>query len=234
MPDQKCVLVVDDDPAIAAGLQTHFERAGYAVLSASSGPAALSRLADGPDVIVLDLMLPGLDGYEVCRRVRTREHYVPIVMLTARDESQDKVRGLELGADAYMTKPFEPQELLATVKAVLRTLNVRTTAQTGPLVNGDLHLWPGEGRVERDGQPLNLTPMEFRLLEHLVRRPGQVFGRETLLREIWGYAFEGDTRTVDVHVQRLRSKLEPDPAQPVYIRTVRGFGYQLTTVDEGR
>ncbi len=228
MSAAKRVLIVDDDPAIVAGLRTHFERAGYGVLTASSGPAALSRLAEGPDVIVLDLMLPGLDGYEVCRRVRARTLYVPIVMLTARDESDDKVRGLELGADAYMTKPFEPKELLATVNAVLRTLSVRLVPSSGPLVCGSLRLWPGEGRVERDGERLSLTPMEFRLLEHLVRHPGQVFGRETLLRELWGYEFEGDTRTVDVHVQRLRAKLEPDPAEPVYIRTVRGFGYQLT------
>lgn len=229
----KRILLVDDEPAITSALAVLFERSGYEVMVADNGRSALNFLADNPDLVVLDIMMPGMDGYEVTRRIRQRPSYVPILMLTAKDTSLDKVTGLELGADAYLTKPFEPGELLAQVRALFRLLAQSESVVDAerPLLCGPLTLWPEQHRVERNGQAIELTPKEFALLHLFMRRPGYVFGRETLLREVWGYEYLGDSRTVDVHIQRLRAKIEADSSQPQFLHTVRGFGYRLVAVD---
>lgn len=230
----KRILIVDDERSITSALSSLFSQAGYETRLAYTGPEALNALDWKPDLIILDIMLPGLDGYEVCRQIRRSEIYIPIVMLTARDESSDKILGLELGADVYLTKPFEPGELLAQVRALFRTLE-RTHSAEGekPLLVGGLRLWESQHRAELAGRPLDLTATEFTLLLAFMRRPGRVLGRETLLREVWGHDYLGDSRMVDVHINRLRAKLEPDPANPQLITTVRGFGYRLSEPTEG-
>jgi DNA-binding response OmpR family regulator len=233
MQSKKNILIVDDDHAITEALQSLFTRAGYEISLARSGWEALAKLEHKPDLIILDLMLPGLDGYEVCRQIREAERYFPILMLTAKDEVSDKVKGLELGADAYLVKPFEPSELVAQVRALFRTVETKSpSGAERPITCGPIELWEGQHRVIIAGTEIELTPKEFELLSFLLRHKGQVIGRETLLREIWGYAFEGDSRTVDVHIQRLRSKIESDPVAPRFIQTVRGFGYRLVAPDE--
>ena len=225
----KRILLVDDEQAITSALSLLFERTGYEVMVADNGRSALQHLTDNPDLVVLDIMMPEMDGFEVARQIRERPSYIPILMLTAKDTSLDKVTGLELGADAYLTKPFEPGELLAQVRALFRLMAKGGREEEGerPLLCGPLTLWTDQHRVERDGQPVELTPKEFALLERFMRRPGYVFGRETLLREVWGYEYLGDSRTVDVHIQRLRAKIETDSSHPQLIHTVRGFGYRL-------
>jgi two-component system alkaline phosphatase synthesis response regulator PhoP len=224
----KHILVVDDDQTITRGLTSLFSQAGYLVRSAASGPQALEMLAPLPDLVVLDLILPEMDGYEVCRHIRRQPAYIPILMLTARDQSSDKILGLELGADVYVTKPFEPHELLAQVRALFRTLEGRERdAAEHPLTCGPIQVFESQHHVMVNGQAIELTPKEYELLCFFVRQPGRIFGRETLLREIWGYQFEGDSRVVDVTVQRLRAKIEADPAHPTLLHTVRGFGYRL-------
>ena len=229
----KRILLVDDELSITSALSLLFERSGYEVIVAGNGRTALQRLNDNPDLVVLDIMMPGMDGFEVARRIRERPSYIPILMLTARDTSLDKVTGLELGADAYLTKPFAPGELLAQVRALFRLLAKGGLAVDAarPLLGGPLTLWTEQHRVELAGQAVELTPKEFALLELFMRRPGTVFGRETLLREVWGYEYLGDSRTVDVHIQRLRAKIEDDSSQPQILHTVRGFGYRLVAVD---
>ena len=229
----KRILLVDDELSITSALSLLFERSGYEVIVAGNGRTALQRLNDNPDLVVLDIMMPGMDGFEVARRIRERPSYIPILMLTARDTSLDKVTGLELGADAYLTKPFAPSELLAQVRALFRLVAKGGPAVDAarPLLCGPLTLWTEQHRVELAGQAVELTPKEFALLELFMRRPGTVFGRETLLREVWGYEYLGDSRTVDVHIQRLRAKIEDDSSQPQILHTVRGFGYRLVAVD---
>jgi DNA-binding response OmpR family regulator len=228
----KHILIMDDDPAITNGLSLLFELAGYRVSVADSGEDALNHLEPRSDLIVLDILLPGMDGYAVCRKIREMPDHPPILMLTARDDSRDKVLGLELGADVYLTKPFQPAELLAQVRALFRLLETKThSPEDRPLTCGPLRVWEGQHRVELASVEVQLTPIEFELLKFFMRQPGHVFGRETLLRQIWGYDFEGDSRTVDVHVQRLRTKIEDHPSQPHLLQTVRGFGYRL--VDPG-
>ena len=231
----KRILIVDDEPSITTAVSAILKQAGYETETAATGQEALLALAQSPapDLLILDLMLPDIDGYELCRRLRKRPFYLPILMLTARDSDWEKGVGLELGADAYMTKPFEPATLLAQVRAIFRLIEQQTAlAQTGleewPLICGPLHLWEKGRRAQLSSQPLDLTPKEFDLLRYLMRQPGRVVGRETLLRQVWGYDYAEDSRTVDVHVQRLRSKIETDPANPGLLRTVRGFGYCLT------
>ena len=225
----KRILLVDDEPAITSALTVLFERTGYEVVVAHTGQQAVAQLVEQPDLMVLDVNLPDMDGFAVCQRVREQTTYVPILMLTARDSSLDKVTGLELGADAYLTKPFAPGELLAQVRALFRLLaQKQTTADLErPLICGPLQLWAAQHRVLRDEQEVELTPKEFALLQLFMRRPGYVFGRETLLREVWGYEYLGDSRTVDVHIQRLRAKIEANSSQPELLHTVRGFGYRL-------
>ncbi|MBN2117601.1 MAG: response regulator transcription factor [Anaerolineales bacterium] len=221
------ILIVDDDQSITDALALLFKRAGYAVDVASSGAEALQKLVNNPDLIVLDIMMPDVSGYEVCRQIRSQFSSVPILMLTARDQTQDKVLGLDLGADAYLGKPFETAELLAQMRALLRRSKVEDFADQTHLKCGDIQLCENTHRVTLKEMEIELTPKEYDLLRVLIRRPGIVFGRETLLREVWGYEYSGDTRTVDVHVQRLRAKIEDDPAQPRRLCTVRGFGYRF-------
>ena len=230
------ILVVDDDLAILEGLTVLLTQDGYRVSSAATGNQALALLSPALQLVVLDVMLPDINGYLLCRHIRQQTAcYIPILMLSARAELADKVIGLELGADDYLTKPFEPSELRARVRALLRFAeqcrsNVRLEEQ--PLTYGSIELWPLQHCVKVHGQALDLTPKEWCLLELFMRHPGQVFGRETLLRHIWGYDFLGDSRTVDVHVQRLRAKLETAALDMQYIQTVRGFGYGFSSLAE--
>jgi two-component system alkaline phosphatase synthesis response regulator PhoP len=222
------ILIVEDDPAIGAFVQTALEREGFVSELVKRGDTALERAETfSPDLILLDLMLPGLDGLQVCQALRHRAQYTPIIMLTAKDEEVDKIVGFELGADDYITKPFKIRELLARVRALLRL--VRRSASPGSRVFrfGSLEI-NTEGRtVNRDGQPVNLTPKEFELLALLVSHPRRVFGRETLLEKVWGYDYAGETRTVDVHIQRLRQKIETNPREPRFLLTVRNIGYKF-------
>lgn len=225
----KRILLVDDEPAITSALTVILQRAGYDTAVATSGADALTEIATRPDLVILDIMLPDIDGYQVCRTIRQQPTYIPVLMLTARDTLPDKVLGLELGADAYLTKPFAPGELLAQVRALFRLVGQMEgeAGETRPLRCGPLALFPDLCQVQLDGVAVDLTPKEYALLHLFMQRPGYVFGRETLLREVWGYEYLGDSRTVDVHVQRLRTKIEKDSSQPELLLTVRGFGYRL-------
>jgi DNA-binding response OmpR family regulator len=230
---QATILLVEDEAAIAAFVQTALEREGLAVEVVEDGQQALARVSQAlPDLIILDLMLPGMDGLEVCRAVRRIPTYVPIIMLTARDQDMDKVVGLELGADDYITKPFNTRELIARVRAVLRLARNRATmGKPDRLRIGQLEIDLTGRTVTVGGQPVDLTPKEFDLLVLLASHPGRVFGRETLLEKVWGYDYLGDSRTVDVHVQRLRRKLEEDAHRPRYLLTVRSIGYKFARED---
>lgn len=222
------ILIVEDDPAIAAFVQTALEREGYRVDAAASGEDALARLDRlSPDLILLDRMLPGMDGLQVCQAIRRRPVYIPIIMLTVKDEEVDKIVGLEVGADDYITKPFKVRELLARVRAILRLAN-RPAGAAPPRVRfGDLEIDPEGRTVTLGGDPVNLTPKEFDLLHLLASHPGRVFGRDMLLERLWGYNTEVETRTVDVHIQRLREKIDPDPNMPRFLVTVRNIGYKF-------
>ena len=221
----KRVLVVDDDAKTVELVKLYLNRDGYKVLTAYNGVEAL-RLAreSHPDLIVLDLMLPGIDGFEVCRTLRD-ESDVPIIMLTARTTDQDKLTGLGLGADDYVTKPFSPKELAARIKAVLR----RLPGERGPaeIKRGEITVNFFKHEASLAGRPLNLTTVEFKLLGVLVKEPGRVFSREQLIENALGYDFKGFDRTIDVHILNLRRKLEPDPIHPRYIKTVYGAGYKF-------
>lgn len=222
----RTILVVDDEPTLRETLVDALETEGFRVIAARDGREALVRFrADRPDLILLDLMLPELSGIEVCRIIRA-ESGVPIVMLTAKDSELDKVVGLELGADDYVTKPFSLRELTARVRAQLR--RVERPADEAPpamIALGDVQMDLGGHRLLRDGVALPVKPKAFELLAFLVRHPGQAFSREHLLEKVWGYDYAGETRTVDVHVHWLRSQIEADPAHPLFIHTVRGVGY---------
>lgn len=218
------VLVVDDDPTVAEVVAGYLDRAGYLVDRAGDGPAALARAdAHRPDLVVLDLMLPGMDGLEVCRRMRGQGP-VPVIMLTARGDEDDRILGLEVGADDYVTKPFSPRELVLRVESVLR--RTRPAPVSPPLGAAGLQVDPAARRALKDGTELALTIREFDLLVFFLRNPGQVHGREDLMREVWGWDF-GDLSTVTVHVRRLRGKVEDDPARPRLIQTVWGVGYRF-------
>ncbi|MER5406256.1 response regulator transcription factor [Streptomyces sp. NPDC002769] len=218
------VLVVDDDPTVAEVVSGYLDRAGYLVDRAADGPAALARAAaHWPDLVVLDLMLPGMDGLEVCRRMRGRGP-VPVIMLTARGDEDDRILGLEVGADDYVTKPFSPRELVLRVESVLRRARPATSAH--PLHAAGLGLDPAARRATKGSVELALTTREFDLLAFFLRHPGRVFSREDLMREVWGWDF-GDLSTVTVHVRRLRGKVEDDPARPRLIQTVWGVGYRF-------
>jgi DNA-binding response OmpR family regulator len=229
------ILLVEDDEAIAAFVATALEREGYSVACTRTGEEALLHIRrDAPDLILLDLMLPaGVDGLQVCQAVRRGETYIPIIMVTAKDKDVDKVVGLEIGADDYITKPFNTRELLARVRAVLRLSRSGGEAhQRERLRTGSLEIDLAGRDVWIEGQMVSLTPKEFDLLVVLARSPGRVFGRETLLQQVWGYDYLGDSRTVDVHVQRLRRKLESDPHHPRYLLTVHGIGYKFAAGGE--
>jgi DNA-binding response OmpR family regulator len=223
------VLVVDDEPRILEVVQKYLVREGFNVATARDGESALTTFsAQNPDLIVLDLMLPKVDGLEVFRRLRAKSS-VPVIMLTAKGEETDRVVGLELGADDYITKPFSPRELVARVKAVLRRATAGSMLDTGerPITRGDLRIDPRARSVEVQGKALDLTSKEFDLLWFFASHPGQVFTRSQLLDHIWGYEFYGDASTVTVHVRRVREKIEPEPASPRYITTVWGVGYKF-------
>jgi DNA-binding response OmpR family regulator len=231
----RTVLVVDDEPTLRETLAEALEADGLRVITAADGRQALERFrADPPDLVLLDLMLPQISGIEVCRIMR-RESVVPIIMLTAKDSEIDKVVGLELGADDYVTKPFSLRELLARIRAQLRRLESRamTTdpdvapSAPEPVRLGAVTIDLAGHRISRDGQDLVIKPKAYELLAFLVRNPGQVFSREQLLEKVWGYDYAGETRTVDVHVHWLRSAIEADPGQPRYLQTIRGIGYVL-------
>ena len=224
----KKVLVVDDDAKTVELVKLYLNRDGYRVITAYDGVEAL-RLAreSHPDLIVLDLMLPGVDGLEICRILRD-ESDVPIIMLTAMTTDQDRLTGLDMGADDYVTKPFSPRELAARVRAVLR----RIPGERGPekIEHGKLAVNFIKHEAFLDNKPLNLTPAEFKLLGVFVKEPGRVFSRAQIIEKALGYDFDGFDRTIDVHILKLRRKLEPDPRHPRYIKTVYGAGYKLLEV----
>ena len=220
------ILAVEDDERIREAVKLALEDEGWTVQGAGSGEEAVELFGQQvPDVVLIDIMLPGIDGFELCRTLR-RASDVPIVMVTARNDTHDVVAGLEAGADDYLTKPFAPKELSARIRALLRRVR---PVQPGHerLVFGDLELIPEEGKVLRGGGEVHLTKTEFRLLCELASAPGRVFSREQLLERVWGYDYFGDGRLVDVHVRRLRMKVEADPANPRHVMTVRGLGYKL-------
>jgi DNA-binding response OmpR family regulator len=221
----RTILVVDDEPTLRETLAETLDADGFRVLTAADGREALGRFREHrPDLIVLDLMLPELSGVEVCRIIR-RESRVPILMLTAKSSELDKVLGLELGADDYVTKPFSLRELSARIRALLRRTEQPDAEGQGSLALGDLTVDLAGHRLLRDGEPVPVKPKVFDLLAFLLRHPGQVFSREKLLEHVWGYDYAGESRTVDVHVHWLRTAIEPDPARPSYVQTVRGVGY---------
>jgi two-component system response regulator MtrA len=218
-----CILVVDDDASLAEMLSIVLRQEGFDSRLCGRGDEALEVFRDyQPDLVLLDLMLPGLDGIEVCKQIRA-ESGVPIVMLTAKGDTIDVVVGLESGADDYVVKPFKPKELVARIRARMRRFDA---VDTEALTIGDVAIDVAGHTVSRDGEPINLTPLEFDLLVCLARKPHQVFTREVLLEQVWGYRHAADTRLVNVHVQRLRSKVEHDPENPEIVVTVRGVGYK--------
>ena len=220
------ILAVEDDERIRSAVKLALEDEGWTVDEAGSGEEAIDLFArSSPDVVLIDIMLPGIDGFELCRTLR-RNSDVPIVMVTARNDTHDVVAGLEAGADDYLTKPFAPKELSARIRALLRRIRP-ISPNHAKLTFGDLEIVPDEGKVTRAGEELHLTKTEFRLLCELAQNPGRVFSRESLLDKVWGYDYFGDGRLVDVHVRRLRTKVEADPANPRHVVTVRGLGYRL-------
>jgi DNA-binding response OmpR family regulator len=218
--------VVDDDPTVSDVVRRYLEREGFSVGLAADGPAALAAFgAQRPDLVVLDLMLPGIDGLEVCRRMRAVDPALPVVMLTALGEESDRVLGLEIGADDYVTKPFSPRELVLRVRSVLRRAAPAEPESPALLTDGDLEVDPARRIVRLRGAGIALTVREFDLLVFLMRHPGRVFRRAELLEQVWGWTF-GDQSTVTVHMRRLREKVEDNPAEPTRIVTVWGVGYR--------
>jgi DNA-binding response OmpR family regulator len=227
------ILVADDQTDIRDLIVLNLQHAGHQVVAVADGPAALASQADqASDLLILDLMMPGLDGLEVCKALRARGRATPILMLTAKSTELDRVLGLELGADDYLTKPFSMAELLARVKALLRRAELLRAAQAAPVAaqsvrNGELELLPVRREVRVAGRVVEFTALEFDLLLHFASHPGRVFSRTQLLDSVWGYSHEGYEHTVTTHINRLRAKVEQDPMQPRFILTVRGAGYKM-------
>lgn len=229
----KTVLIVEDEQNIVDILSFNLSREGYDTLEAYDGPTGLQlALEQNPDLILLDLMLPGMNGFDVCAKIRQSGNAIPIIMLTAREEEEDKVLGLELGADDYITKPFSMRELLARVKANIRRVGMAPSAGTGTSASvvqsggGRVTIDEERATVYKDGSPMELTQREYDLIRYLAAQPGKVFSREALMEHVWNYeGYVGDVRAVDVAVRRLREKLEDDPANPQFIKTKRGMGY---------
>jgi two-component system alkaline phosphatase synthesis response regulator PhoP len=233
------VLVVDDEPAIVTLLTYNLEKANFEVDTATNGPDAVEMAKKKHfDAILLDLMLPGLDGVEVTKKLRQEKIDTPILMITAKTDEFDKVFGLELGADDYITKPFSPREVLARLKAVLRRTQGKTDRETRfdesqQLRVGNIVIDQSTVTVTVDGRKVKLTPKEFELLIYLVKRPNQVLKRDQMLEGVWGFDYAGQTRMVDIHISHLRDKIETDPKHPVYLKTVRGFGYRFEVPQHG-
>ncbi|WP_088013428.1 response regulator transcription factor [Gottfriedia acidiceleris] len=227
------ILVVDDEEHILTLIKFNLEQAGFHVVTATDGEEGLQKaIEEKPELIVLDLMLPKKDGMEVCKELRLQRNTTPILMVTAKDDEFDKVLGLELGADDYMTKPFSPREVVARVKAILRRSKITETPvqsndDTDTLMIADLKILPEYYEAYFQGEKLELTPKEFELLLYLTKNKGRVLTRDQLLSAVWNYDFAGDTRIVDVHISHLREKIELDSKKPVYIKTIRGLGYKL-------
>lgn len=223
----KKILIVDDEESIVTLLQYHIEKAGFNTDVAFSGTEALSKATQNDyELIVLDLMLPGMEGTEVTKALRQEKIDSPILMLTAKDDEFDKILGLELGADDYLTKPFSPKEVVARIKAILRRTN-KPKEEARYVSIGNLTIYPEQYEAELNGEQLTFTRKEFELLFYLAKHKGKVLSRDQLLTAVWNYDFAGDTRIVDVHVSHLREKIEPDTKQPIYIKTVRGLGYKM-------
>lgn len=225
----KKILVVDDEPSIVTLLKFNLEQAGFEVLTASDGNEGYDTARrEKLDVIILDLMLLGMDGMDVCKQLRLGKINTPILMLTAKSDELDKILGLELGADDYITKPFSPREVVARVKAILRRAETKTEEETADAIKvGDLRILLEQFEAYFKEKKLELTPKEFELLLYLANHAGKVLSRDQLLAAVWNFDFAGDTRIVDVHISHLREKMEEDTKQPQYIKTVRGFGYKM-------
>lgn len=230
------ILIVEDEPNILELVAYNLEKEGWNVLKATTGDQGWASIQNElPDLVLLDLMLPGMDGMEVCRKTRENPatRGIPIIMLTAKSEEVDRVLGLETGADDYVTKPFSPRELVARIRAVLRRAErLPGEEQKEMLALGPIRIDLRQHKVTLNGEGIELTPKEFDLLQLLVAHPGRAFTREFLLEHLWGYEFFGDTRTVDVHVRRLRQKIEDDAANPTWLETVRGVGYRMREGEE--
>ncbi|APW36840.1 DNA-binding response regulator [Rhodoferax koreense] len=237
MDNPKRVLIVEDDAHIAELLRLHLQDEGYAVVHAADGHAGVRELERGAwDALVLDLMLPGVDGLEICRRARAMTRYTPIIIISARSSEVHRILGLELGADDYLAKPFSVLELVARVRALLRRTEAmarNARMESGRLDFGKLSIDPLPREVSMDGKPIELTPREFDLLYFFARHPGRVFSRLDLLNQVWGYQHDGYEHTVNTHINRLRMKIEDDPAAPSRILTVWGRGYKLAVPEEG-
>jgi len=229
----KKILIVDDEESIVTLLEYNLRQAGFDVLTAYDGEEGFQRAkTESPNLIVLDLMLPKMDGMEVCKELRSQKRNIPIIMLTARDDEFDKVLGLELGADDYMTKPFSPREVVARVKAVLRRFTpIQHQDQDEPentvYQYGKLQVYPNRFEALLDDEPLEFTPKEFELLVYLLENKNRVLTRDQLLSAVWNYDFAGDTRIVDVHISHLRDKIEENSRKPKFIKTIRGIGYKF-------
>jgi DNA-binding response OmpR family regulator len=231
------LLVIEDDEQILEAINEYFSRAGYSVRTAEDGLAGVqAALNERPDAIVLDLMLPKMDGLAVCRELREKASYIPILMLTAKDDVVDKVLGLEMGADDYITKPFSLRELEARIKSVMRRVRAVThtegTNEEAPITRGRLRIDPAKREVTVGDRQVELTPKEFELLRLFASNPGRVFPRKYLLEKIWDYSYEGYDRTIDSHINRLRAKIEDNPENPQMVLTVWGIGYKFS--DEQR
>jgi two-component system alkaline phosphatase synthesis response regulator PhoP len=221
------ILIVEDEPNMVSGLRDNFEYEGYEVITASDGVEGLDRaLSDSPDLIVLDVMMPRMSGLDVCKQLKVKRPSIPIIMLTARGQEVDKVVGLELGADDYVTKPFSIRELLARVKAVLRRARTLPKDRDSHAF-GDVEVNLRSYQVLRKGQPVEFSAKEFELLKYFICHAGETLSRDRLLEDVWGYDNYPTTRTVDAHIVRLRQKLEPNPAEPRFILTVHGVGYRF-------
>ncbi len=230
------LLVIEDDENISTAIQEYFSRAGYAVTTAADGVAGVeAAVKNRPDVVVLDLMLPKMDGLAVCKELRQKNQQMPIVMLTAKDDVVDKVLGLEMGADDYITKPFSLREVEARIKSVLRRARAVGTAgndkDEAPIVRGNLRVDPVRREVTIADKHIDLTPKEFDLLRLFAGNPGRVFPRKYLLEKIWDYSYEGYDRTIDSHINRLRAKIEENPENPQLVLTVWGIGYKFTDAE---
>ena len=234
MSHEPVILLVEDEPDIADLLSLHLSDLGYRIDAVADGALGLQKaLAESYALIILDLMLPGMSGTEVCKQLRERERTTPILMLTAKSEERDKVLGLNLGADDYVTKPFSIRELLARVRALLRRVELDQPEEApAELAFGELVIEPAKRKVQVAGEAVELTAKEFDLLTLFAKHPGRAFSRQELLDKVWGYQYAGYSHTVNSHINRLRSKIEPDPAMPRYVQTVWGVGYRFAEEED--